>query len=221
MNKEEIKEMIKQVYKEEQDYQQLFKTMLNRSGKDINSMSDEEKKKFFTAVDKAYKAKTEGKLIDSKKNELNEGMSEIFGQAGFILLAVAILPTIFGMIIHGIDQLISGKEYKIAVESMFEKLKDNKQFIDSMAKLIADNPNVSAEIIQKIEKLPIVQKYAREEEEERSKNLDKEFTGKNIKKALAGRSVIGYEFGKTFWKAWTDTSIQNSAIKTIKNKLKP
>ena len=36
--------------------------MLDKTGKDINSMSDEEKKKFFTAVDKAYKAKTEGKL---------------------------------------------------------------------------------------------------------------------------------------------------------------
>jgi hypothetical protein len=41
MNRAEIKEIAKQVYKEEQDYQQLFKTMLNRSGKDINSMSDE------------------------------------------------------------------------------------------------------------------------------------------------------------------------------------
>ena len=57
MTKAEIKEIAKQVWKEEQDYQQLFKTMLAKSGKDINSMSDEEKKKFFTAVDKAYKAK--------------------------------------------------------------------------------------------------------------------------------------------------------------------
>ena len=67
MTKAEIKEIAKQVYKEEQDYQQMFKTMLDRSGKDINSMSDDEKKKFFTAVDKAYKAKSEGRLIDSKK----------------------------------------------------------------------------------------------------------------------------------------------------------
>jgi hypothetical protein len=67
MTKAEIKEIAKQVYKEEQDYQQMFKTMLDRSGKDINSMSDEEKKKFFNAVDKAYKAKSEGRLIDSKK----------------------------------------------------------------------------------------------------------------------------------------------------------
>ena len=74
MTKAEIKEIAKQVWKEEQDYQQLFKTMLSKSGKDINSMSDEEKKKFFSAVDKAYKAKTEGRLtgynesVDKKKS---------------------------------------------------------------------------------------------------------------------------------------------------------
>lgn len=62
MDVKQLKELIKQVVKEESDYQQLFKTMLDKSGKDINSMSDEEKKKFFTAVDKAYKAKSEGRL---------------------------------------------------------------------------------------------------------------------------------------------------------------
>jgi rubrerythrin len=67
MNKNELKELIKQIVAEETEYQQMFKTMLDRSGKDINSMSDEEKKKFFNAVDKAYKAKSEGKLVDSKK----------------------------------------------------------------------------------------------------------------------------------------------------------
>ena len=73
MTKSEIKEIVKQVYKEEQEYQQLFKTMLAKSGKDIGSMSDEEKKKFFNAVDKAYKAKTEGKLVGyNDKQNLNE-----------------------------------------------------------------------------------------------------------------------------------------------------
>jgi hypothetical protein len=62
MKKSELIELIKEVIAEENDYQKLFKAMLDKSGKDINSMSDEEKKKFFTAVDKAYKAKTEGRL---------------------------------------------------------------------------------------------------------------------------------------------------------------
>jgi len=62
MNISELKELVREVIDEERDYQDLFKTMLSKSGKDINSMSDDEKKKFFSAVDKAYKAKTEGRL---------------------------------------------------------------------------------------------------------------------------------------------------------------
>jgi hypothetical protein len=62
MKLSQLKELIKQVVQEEQDYQELFKTMLDKSGKDIKSMSDDDKKTFFNAVDKAYKAKSEGKL---------------------------------------------------------------------------------------------------------------------------------------------------------------
>ena len=62
MKVNQLKELIRQVVREENDYQELFKTMLNKTGKDINSMSDDEKKKFFNAVDKAYTAKTEGRL---------------------------------------------------------------------------------------------------------------------------------------------------------------
>lgn len=62
MKLDQLKELVKQVVKEEQDYQQLFKTMLDKSGKSIADMSDEDKKKFFNAVDKAYKAKSEGRL---------------------------------------------------------------------------------------------------------------------------------------------------------------
>jgi hypothetical protein len=75
MNINQLKELIKEVIKEEQDYQQLFKTMLDKSGKSIESMSDEEKKKFFNAVDKAYKAKQEGKLRGY--NELTDKQKQI------------------------------------------------------------------------------------------------------------------------------------------------
>jgi len=63
MKTAELKELIRQVVKEENDYQQLFKHMLDRTGKSISDMSDEEKKKFFNAVDKAAKAKSEGRLV--------------------------------------------------------------------------------------------------------------------------------------------------------------
>jgi hypothetical protein len=62
MKTSELKELIRQVVKEENDYQQLFKHMLDKTGKSISNMSDDEKKAFFNAVDKAAKAKSEGRL---------------------------------------------------------------------------------------------------------------------------------------------------------------
>jgi uncharacterized membrane protein YheB (UPF0754 family) len=67
----QLKELVRQVVKEENDYQQLFKHMLDKTGKDINSMGDDEKKKFFNAVDTAYKAKSEGRLSGYNEN-INE-----------------------------------------------------------------------------------------------------------------------------------------------------
>lgn len=77
MNISQLKELVRQVVKEENDYQQLFKHMLDKSGKDINSMNDEEKKKFFNAVDTAYKAKSEGKLKGYNEAELSAGQKKL------------------------------------------------------------------------------------------------------------------------------------------------
>ena len=73
----QLREFVKQVVREEQDYQQLFKHMLDKTGKDINSMSDDEKKKFFNAVDTAYKAKSEGRLTGYNEAELTAGQKKI------------------------------------------------------------------------------------------------------------------------------------------------
>ena len=77
MNISQLKELVRQVVKEENDYQQLFKHMLDKSGKDIGSMNDEEKKKFFNAVDTAYKAKSEGKLKGYNEAELSAGQKKL------------------------------------------------------------------------------------------------------------------------------------------------
>ena len=68
MKANQLKELIRQVVKEENDYQEMFKAMLDKTGKSIASMSDTEKKAFFNAVDKAAKAKTEGKLRGYNEN---------------------------------------------------------------------------------------------------------------------------------------------------------
>lgn len=68
MKKSELIELIKEVIAEEEDYKEFFKSMLDRTGKNIDTMSDDEKKKFFNGVDKAYKAKTEGRLRGYNEN---------------------------------------------------------------------------------------------------------------------------------------------------------
>ena len=77
MKLSQLKELVKQVVKEEHEYQQLFKQMLDKTGKDINSMSDDDKKKFFNAVDTAYKAKSEGRLKGYNEAELTAGQKKI------------------------------------------------------------------------------------------------------------------------------------------------
>jgi hypothetical protein len=77
MKLHQLKEFVKQTIREEQDYQQLFKHMLDKTGKSIPDMSDDDKKKFFNAVDTAYKAKSEGRLTGYNEAELTAGQKKI------------------------------------------------------------------------------------------------------------------------------------------------
>ena len=71
ITKEAFKNIVRETMIEENEYQQLFKHMLDKTGKSIPDMSDDDKKKFFNAVDTAYKAKSEGKLRGYNEN-INE-----------------------------------------------------------------------------------------------------------------------------------------------------
>lgn len=59
IKKSRIKEIISTVIQEEKDYKEFFKRALEKTGKTIPQMSDEEKKKFFNKVDAAWNAKKE------------------------------------------------------------------------------------------------------------------------------------------------------------------
>ena len=54
--------------KQSEDYKQLFKKELEKAGKGIGAMSDQEKKDFFNNIDKKHKAKNEGAKDIQKKN---------------------------------------------------------------------------------------------------------------------------------------------------------
>ena len=64
ITKSRLKEIIKDVLMEESEYLKFFKTALEKAGKSITSMSDEEKKKFFNKIDAAWKAKGEKRKDD-------------------------------------------------------------------------------------------------------------------------------------------------------------
>ena len=59
ITKDTIKETIKTIMAEEGDYKAFFKKALEKAGKSIPSMSDEEKKKFFNKIDTAWDGKGE------------------------------------------------------------------------------------------------------------------------------------------------------------------
>jgi len=59
ITKSRLKELVKEVMVEENEYQAFFAKALDKAGKDINAMSDEEKKAFFNKIDSAWNGKGE------------------------------------------------------------------------------------------------------------------------------------------------------------------
>ena len=59
ITRERLKELVKEVMTEESEYQAFFTKALEKAGKGINDMSDEEKKAFFDKIDSAWNGKGE------------------------------------------------------------------------------------------------------------------------------------------------------------------
>ena len=65
VTRENLKNIVREAMVDESAYQEFFKKALEKTGKSIPDMSDEEKKAFFNKIDSAWKGKGE------KKNEGN------------------------------------------------------------------------------------------------------------------------------------------------------
>ena len=59
MNRAQLKELVKNIMSEESEYQAFFQKALEKAGKSIPSMSDDEKKAFFNKIDSAWDGKGE------------------------------------------------------------------------------------------------------------------------------------------------------------------
>jgi hypothetical protein len=67
-----LKEIVKEVMVEEAEYQTFFKKALEKAGKGINDMSDDEKKAFFNKVDTAWNSKGEkNEELTGKQHKLD------------------------------------------------------------------------------------------------------------------------------------------------------
>ena len=73
ITREALKNIVKETMIEESEYQEFFKRALEKAGKSIPSMSDEEKKKFFNNIEKTWKGKGTKKEIS--ETELEEAQS--------------------------------------------------------------------------------------------------------------------------------------------------
>ena len=111
ITKEQLKTIVREAISEESEYQTFFKKALEKTGKSIPQMSDDEKKAFFNKIDAAWKGKGE------KKNEGNA-----FGAA------VAKAKK------DGDDSFeVDGKEYKVEEETVNEGASTEEKRIAMLA----------------------------------------------------------------------------------------
>ena len=61
ISRDRLKEIVREVMVEETEYQTFFKKALEKAGKSIPDMSDEEKKAFFNKIDATWKGRGEKK----------------------------------------------------------------------------------------------------------------------------------------------------------------
>jgi len=75
ITKDRLKELVKEVMIEEEEYQQFFKKALEKSGKSISQMSDEEKKSFFNKIESSWNSrgeKSEGNAFGAAVSDAKE-----------------------------------------------------------------------------------------------------------------------------------------------------
>jgi len=126
ITKETFKNIVREVMTEESEYQDFFKRALEKTGKSIPEMSDEEKKAFFNKIDAAWDAKGEkNEELTGNQHKLDvDGDGEIEASDLAALRAgktnEAKYPTslyvnsiIYGQGFTGLKGIEDGKYYKV------------------------------------------------------------------------------------------------------------
>jgi len=109
------------IKQEANDYQMLVKKELEKKGKSLGDMSDQEKKDFFNGLDKKYKAKDESNDPAAKK--ANDGQKAKDGEDKVKKTVAEVAK----------DMLL--KAWKQAAQVAEEKHKEKKEMTDAQKKL--------------------------------------------------------------------------------------
>lgn len=127
ITREQLKNIVREVMTEESEYQTFFKKALEKTGKSIPQMSDEEKKAFFNKIDTAWKGKgekTEGNAFGAAVQQAKKDGEDEFEVGGekFKVESVNEARTV-------------SKPIKVDNDTMVQIVGDNKGFRELTAAL--------------------------------------------------------------------------------------
>ena len=159
ITKSRLKELVKEVMVEESEYQAFFQKALDKAGKDINAMSDEEKKAFFNKIDSAWNGKgekNEGNAFGaavSKAKEEGDDSFEVDGEEYKVESVSTELPT--ATIPSGIKMKLSQAIDKIkdAKLNPTQKLQLLAQIVDSLGMDKSQLGTITSKIKSKMESI--------------------------------------------------------------------
>ena len=135
LKREALKSIVREVMQEEAEYQKFFQKVMDKAGKSIPSMSDDEKKAFFNKVDAAWSARGEKTESVVKENILNEDLDAL----GLLI------PALGALIGGGLAQLypyFTGKpNIYTNIKDWWNSKKDNSE-MNKIANRIKNDPDV-------------------------------------------------------------------------------
>lgn len=221
MKLSQLKEFIKTVVKEEEDYQELFKNMLAKTGKNIPDMSDDEKKKFFNDVDDSYKAKSESVKEAALRRQGNGGQLNELGILGSSIAIALGLTGAYALIkgSYWVKEKLGDASYdllkKLDTQLKAKKaIEDKAQLMDTIKPMI-DRLSEDAKLKQLYAELPewgsSISKRQTNINAERAKQLRK--IGEYIKSKLTEDEVKYFSAISQFFRKGTlDELIKEEAL---------
>ena len=231
ITKSRLKELVKEVMVEENEYQAFFQKALDKAGKDINAMSDEEKKAFFNKIDSAWNGKGEknegnafGAAVSKAKKEGDDEF-EVDGEEYKVESISTELPkaTIPSAVKIKLAQAID--KIKDAKLNNVQKLQLVAQVVDSLGVDKSQLGTIANKIRSKMESKMNELEFNSKEEMDAYKKAHNVRPGTELKLApitkrvghaiAKGAEKVGDKVMNTVGKALYTTKVGNAAMKGI------